>query len=237
MKKLIAAFICMMIFLTGCEGDSGKSTNSVQAESKSMETSMNNESQMEGMEAESQESNNVAAVDPGELIEIPFGYVTDSGYKEYFTFKIPGTTTFVGGTTKDNMPAEAEGGTCKDFEPFAGNAQLIAASFVDNVLFGGAIFVDGTTYLGSFEESAEAFLEGTNDSTEFQFTRDSGETNGIKWYEAYGINSSGTYDYYLLFDMGDQIEFYVTLYGAKGTLTYDQVSMHDYFINAISKMN
>lgn len=236
MKKIAALFLCMALLLTGCSGGSGNGKDTEGEEKNTTQAVEEPTTQAAESTTAAGESSSDNTADPGSLVEIPFGCVLDSGYEEYMTLKMPASTIFISGTTKDNVTAEGSGKTCGEFAPNADSADLIAASFTDNELFGGAVSVEDVVFSGEFEDNAAEFREGTKSNmTGFTFEENSGESGGFMWTELFGTDGSGTYAYYLLVDMGDQVEFCISLYGAKGTMVNSMATAHDYFLGAITK--
>lgn len=237
MKKIVILLACVMMFLVACSDTSQKNEN--KAESYTPDNSIVSETEDSSAESASiAAETNMENTNMGNLVEVSFGYTEDIEYKKYFTLKMPVDTQFVGGTFNRGTEIVSGGMSCGEYVSEMADSKMEIGSFVDNDFFGGSVNVMAFPLTESYDSYAEKWSD-SGDSTVIGSTdkKSSGEKDGYKWNELYGIDANGTYTYHLLIEMDSKVVYSIDLFGSNGKYVYNQETAHDYFLGAITRVN
>ena len=230
MKKKLILMLCMGLVLTGCAKAEGnkQTAESVQNQTDSEEISDTSDD-LNNTEAETIQSG-----EPSEMVEIPFGYQLETGYKQYFSFEIPAAATFSLGTSNGGNESVEGGMDCAAFASEAEGEQLDYATFSDTDYVNGTITVTVHNLGQDFNTSADIWMEYAETAlSSFEITKDSGEGNGHIWKEVYGLNENGSFQYNVLVKLDEQIAAEFSILGGSQGQIHDYDEVHSYFFDAL----
>lgn len=233
MKKKLILMLCLGLVLTSCAKTekNHQTTEVVQKQTSAEETSDTADSAeaTEAVTAQSEESS-----DKTEMVEIPFGYQLETGYNQYFSFKMPAAATFSLGYSNGGNDSVEGGMDCAEFAPEAEAAQLEYATFSDPDFINGTVTITVHNLGHDFDTAAESWMESAETALgSFKVTKDSGEINGYTWQEIYGLNDNGSFQYGVLVKLDDQIAAEFSLLGGSQGKIHDYDEVHSYFFDAL----
>lgn len=232
MKKKWIIMLCAVLLLSGCAStEKNSKETAVSSQQIQEEESVTTSSPQTETEANTEQTGGLA--DGEEMVEIPFGYQLDSGYKEYFTLMMPAATTFYGGTS-DGGNSSVEGGKdCREFALEAKDAHLDYAAFSDDTYFNGTVNLVIYNMGQEFAAFSEAWLEsGKSTLSSYEISTNEGEQEGYQWVEIFGAGQDGIFQYNVLMELDDKMAVAFSIYGGKEGQVHDMSTAHSYFFEA-----
>lgn len=236
MRKKWMVILCAALLLSGCAntGNNDKETAASSQQQTLAEESVSDGSIQTNTEEYSEKSD--GSLNGEDMVEIPFGYQLDSGYKEYFTLKMPASATFHGGTSDRGNSSVSGGKDCKEFVSEAKDAHLDYAAFADNAYFNGTVNLVLYNMEQDFSAFSESWLEsGKSTFSSYDISTNEGDQEGYQWVEIFGADQGEVFQYNILMELDDEMAVAFSIFGGEEGQIHDLNTAHSYFFEAFKR--